>query len=237
MLAIRSKVCLITSFFFILCCFLQFFNKLDYIVTSHLFAETTLFVIFLKYRKITNYFIFLFWISFILATVVVFVYRDFTYSVITTLLKLFGYFMLLSYVYPKQKKIKNTGLDSIIYSVVVVINIYAVYIIIEMITPNITVKYMDVLFFVYGAVLILLYIFAYRYRLLRDAGSKYFLLLSTFLLVAEAVGVVAHFMDYRFLYYFEYFFYLFGLCFGLRAFIENKGDNIHKLIKTGNILS
>jgi len=232
MLAIKNKVYFITSLFFLLCCCFQIFSKLDYVVTSHLVAEITLFVVFLKYRKNRDSTVFLFWVSFILATVVVFFYKDCTYGPITTILKLFGYFMLLFYVYPKQKKIKNVGLDFVVYSIVFFINIYVVYEIIEMIMPYLNAAYMKVLFFIYGIALILLYIFAFRYRLLKHTTSKYFLLLSIFLLLAEVVGVGAHFLDYTFLYYFEYFFYLFGLCFAVRAFMENSSETNLELIKT-----
>ena len=236
MLTLKSKVYLITSFFFILCCCFQFFNKLGGIVNIYLFAEITLFIIFLKYKKSTSWFIILFWVFFILATIAVFFHQDFTYSAVTATLKLLGYFMLLFYVCPKQKRIKAKRLDILVYSLVFFMNIYVVYKIIQLITPFVSSEYMLPFFFAYSIVLIVLYMCAYRYRLLYDSRSKYFLLLAVFLLLSEVVGVLAHFLDYRFLYYFEYFFYLFGLCFAVRTFIDkNTNDGLHKLIKTGNI--
>ncbi|GAA4230365.1 hypothetical protein GCM10022291_00310 [Postechiella marina] len=233
---INNRVLLLTSVFFILCCGFQYFNIQDGIFSVNLFAEISFFIIFIKYKKIKAWSIFLFWLFFTLSGLAIFIYRDIAYSEITTSLKLLGYFMLLIYVFPKQKKNKISKSDFLIYTLIFIINLYVIYEVINMISDFVSAKHMITLFTIYGFVLIFLYMSAFRYRLLHNSRSKYFLLLASFLTVAEILGILGYFLEYTFMFYLEFFFYLFGLCCGVISFIdEDKGDSLHKLIKTGNI--
>ncbi|GAL61303.1 hypothetical protein [Algibacter lectus] len=236
MLTLKNKIYLVTSVFFILCCCCQYYHKLSGVFTINLLADIIFFTIFLKFKKIKERTIPLFWLFFILAATAIYFNNNIAYGPITTSLKLIGYVMLLIYVYPKQKKVKNNSMDICVYSLVFLINVYVVYKIVELVADLVEEQYMTVVFFVYGIVLILLSISAYRYRLLHDSRSRYFLFLIAFLITAEVFGIVGFFLDYTFMYYLEYFFFLFGLSFGVIAFIdENVSDSVHKLIKTGSI--
>lgn len=236
MLSLKNKIYLITSFFFILCCCSQYFDKPSGVFTINLLADIVFFGISLKYKRTREWTISLFWLFFTLSATAIFVDNTIAYGAITTSLKLIGYVMLLIYVYPKQKKVKNKKIDIFVYSLVFFINIYVVYKIVDLVAPLITEWYITGLFFVYGVVLILLSISVYRYRLLHDSRSKYVLYLVAFLITAEVFGIIAYFLQYNFMYYLEYFFFLFGLSFGVVAFVdENVGDSVHKLIKTGSI--
>lgn len=233
---INKRVFLLTSVFFILCCCFQYLNIQDGIFSVNLLAEISYFIIFIKYKKIKARSIYLFWLFFTLSGLAIFIYKDIAYSEITTTLKLLGYFMLLIYVFPKQKKIKISKGDFLIYTLIFIINLYVIYEVVKMISDFVPAKHMIVLFTVYGLVLIFLYMSAFRYRLLHDSQSIYFLLLASFLTAAEILGILGYFLEYTFMLYLEFFFYLFGLYCGIISFIcENKGDSLHKLIKTGNI--
>lgn len=236
MLSFKNKLYLVTAIFFVLCCCFEFFNEVNYIFLVNLIAEIFFFTIFLKFKKTEEWSIPLFWVFFTLSGVAIFILKDIAYGPITTTLKLLGYFMLLTYVYPKQKKIKSKRIDLLIYGGLFITNVYVIFQVVKMISNFITEKYMIVLFAIYGLVLILLYMSAFRYRLWYDSRSKYFLLLASFLTAAEILGILGYFLKYEYMVYLEFFFYLFGLCFGVIAFTgENNRDSLHKLIKTGNI--
>ncbi|WP_147677917.1 hypothetical protein [Algibacter pacificus] len=174
--------------------------------------------------------------SFYLAALSICFYKDIAYSEITTGSKLLGYIALVIYIFPKQKNIKFKRLDFLVYGLVFVVNIYVVYEVVKMISGFIPTPHMVVLYSFYGVVLISLYMLAFRYRLLYHSRSKDVLLLTTFLTAAEILGIIAFFLEYEFLYYFENFFFLFGLGFGVTAFIdENKKGRLHRLMKTRRI--
>jgi len=235
-LTLKNIVYLITAISFVLSCCCQFFDRMNSIYTVNIITETIFFIIFLKYRKTKEWTVLLFWLSFVLAAVAIFYNNDAAYGEITTVLKLLGYFMLFIYIYNKQKDLIVKRIDYLVYGAIFMFNIYAVYEVVGMISTFITEKHMVVLYSVYGLVLILLFMSAFRYRLLYDSRSKYVLLLTTFLTAAELLGIIAYFMGFEYLYYLENFFYLFGLSFGITGFItKNEKDSVHQMIKTGNI--
>lgn len=236
MLNLKNIVYSIAAISFVLCCLCQVYDRMNSIYTVNVIAETVFFIIFFKYRKTKEWSVLLFWLSFLLAAVAIYFYNNIAYGEITTILKLLGYFMLFSYIYSEQKNVQIKRIDFLVYGVIFIINMYAVYEVVGMISTFITTKYMVVLYSFYGLVLILLFMSAFRYRLLYDSRSKYVLLLTTFLTAAELLGIIAYFMNYEYLYYLENFFYLFGLGYGVIGFIsENEKDSVHQMIKSGNI--
>jgi len=235
-LNLKTLVYITAAIAFIMCCLCQFYGDMNAIYTVHFIAEMVFLGVFLKYRKTKEWSLLLFWISFVLAAVAIFVDNDIAYGEITTVLKLLGYFFLLTYIYFKQKHLKIKKIDYLVYGVIFIFNIYAAHEVLGMVSTFITDKHMSVLFSFYSLVLILLFMSAFRYRLLYDSRSKYVLTLTTFLTIAELLGILAYFLRYEYMYYLENFFYLFGLGFGLVGFItENKKDSVHQLIKTGSI--
>jgi len=235
-LNLKTVVYIIATIAFIICCLCQFYGDMNAIYTVNFITEMVFLGIYFKYRKTKERTILLFLLSFFLAAVAIFVNNDIAYGEITTILKLLGYFFLLSYIYYKQKHLKVKKIDYFVYGVIFIFNIYAAHEVLGMVSTFVTDKYMSVLYSFYSLVLILLFMSAFRYRLLYDSRSKYVLTLTTFLTAAELLGILAYFLGYGYMYYLENFFYLFGLGFGLVGFItENKKDSVHQLIKTGSI--
>jgi len=233
MLSIKNRVYLITSIFFVLSCITLF---LSYSLNVVLVTELVLFVFVLKYKNYSEWSIMLFWLCFILSEIFLVFSENPLNTIWPTLFKLFGYVMLCLCGFFKQKTLRISYFEYLIYGLLIFLNTYVVRAIIAIIEPFIILEYLVNLYFLLGCALIIVAAFAIRYRLIKDSRSKYFALLVLFLTCAEVTSVIAHYLQLMALCYLEYFFFLFGLSFcALFSVLENKNDKAFKLVKVRGV--
>ena len=233
MLSIKNRVYLITSIFFVLSSIILFLN---YSLNIVLLVELVFFVFFFKYKIYSEWTITLFWVFFILSETLLVFSENPLETIMPTLFKLFGYVMLCLCGFFKQKPLRISYFESLIYALLIFLNTYVVRAIIVIIEPYIILEYLVELYFLVGCTLILLAAFAIRYRLINDSRSKYFALVVLFLTLAEVTSVIAHYLDLIALCYLGNFFFLSGLGFSvLFSVLENKNDKAFKLVKVRSV--
>ncbi|MDN3665573.1 hypothetical protein ACFFU1_16470 [Algibacter miyuki] len=228
MLKINNQLYTIASIFFFLCCCCLIFDSSEalYIVKGGM--ELAFFMAYLIIvREKVEWILVLFWLFFIIPRFIAFFYEDAYYGILTTVLRILAYIMLVFYVYPKQKGLKSKRLDNVVYMLILAVNIYGIYGVLDVINPFLDSNNMLLAYILYGASLVLLGVFSFRYFLLQDLRSKYFLGFVAFMTCSEVFAIITHYLNFVGTSYFRSFFYAYGLCLGVIAFVlKNKKEAV-----------
>lgn len=206
-----KKLFSIAVLLFVLSCISA--NTFDRVYYEHINCTIVLvlFGAFLFYKGYKNRSLLLIFITNVLMTFSSAYYDIALFEVLTIILKLLSAFLLLIYIFPKQKNIKTSSVDVFTYLYLIIINGYLIYCLITMVSPYIDVSYLDNIFYFYALVLVCLGMAAFRYFLKGNFGSKSFSILVTFFVLSDIVGMLAYYLRVYSLFYIERLFYILAL--------------------------
>ena len=211
MLSLNKKILYTTVFLFILSCVYFFiFNKL-YESPIRLIGALIMFGYFLIYTK-KNIYLLLVFVLITLSTICYFYYELGHFKFLTSILKIITGIIIIIHIYPKQKLIKLSLTEITVFSFLILLNFYLIYLILYTVNLKIDIMpYNIAAMAILGVSHIILTVFALKYRSIKNKPSIYLLAFVSFIVLGDITSLLEHIFEYSIIIFINRAFFLFGL--------------------------
>lgn len=186
---------------------------------SRLISTATFFIILLfqkSERKLLPFAFFLLMLSDIL----LFFYENTLLNMLTFVLRSSAYIAMVLTVAPELKKLKTSILQKIIFLGALGLNMYMLFVLVDMVPEEYAYPHLDLLFYFYGIAMILMVIASISYSNRYSSRTSFFYTSATLCLVfADISSFIAYYLEFQHFYFPDRFFYILGLA-GLVRFVS-----------------
>lgn len=189
---------------------------------------TTVFFIILITRKPTRRLLGGAFVLLMASDILLFFYENVMLNMLTFILRSLAYSAMILTVVPELKNLRTNIFQKLIFFSALTLNVYMLFILVDMVPKEFVYPHLDKFFYVYGIVMIGMVVASISYSNRYASRSAFYYTSAMLCLVfADISSFIAYYLDFQHFYYPDRLFYILGLA-GLTRFVSF-GEN-HEVV-------